>query len=91
MEDNEDDIYLAPEVVDSNSGAAKSVISFLDWLTSSQSTMPDFDHVLVTDDTSYVALDKVISRLHKPISTDSNGNYFLLTNLKLMYQQFSRP
>ena len=71
MEDNEDDIYLAPELYDSNSGAAQAVITFFNYLTSSRSPMPNFDYVLVTDDTSYVALDKVLSRLHKTIGDTS--------------------
>ena len=76
MEDNEDDIFLAPELTDSNLGATKSVISFLDWLVSPSSLVPNFDYVLITDDTSYVALDKVVSRLHKGLSESTDiGKY----------------
>jgi hypothetical protein len=78
MEDNEDDIYLAPELVDSNFGSTKSVIFLLDWLVSPHTTVPTFDYVLITDDTSYVALDKVESRLHKTESTSMGKTYFLL-------------
>ena len=65
MEDNEDDIFMATELIDSISGATKSVISFLNWLVSPNSLVENFDYVLITDDTSYIALDKVVSRLHR--------------------------
>ena len=77
MEDNEEDIYLAPELVDSNFGSTKSVISLLDWLVSPRTTVPTFDYVLITDDTSYVALDKVESRLHKTESTSMGNTFFI--------------
>ena len=69
MEDNEEDIFFAPELTDSDSGASKSLISFVEWLTSSQSPASDFDYVLVTDDQSYVALDKLLPQLHKYLPT----------------------
>ena len=69
MEDNDDDIYLAPDLADSGSGASKSLISFVEWLTSSHSPASDFDYVLVTDDQSYVALDKLLPQLHKYLPT----------------------
>ena len=78
MEDNEEDIYLAPELVDSNFGSTKSVISLLDWLVSPRTTVSTFDYVLITDDTSYVALDKVESRLHKTESTSMGNTFFYL-------------
>ena len=73
MEDNEDDIFLANDLTDSNSGAAKSVISFIQWLTSSQSPWPDFDYLIVADDTSYVGVDKVLSRLHKSLTESTSS------------------
>ena len=45
MEDNEDDVYLAPELFDSNSGSSKAFLSFLSWLTSSQSLYSNFEVV----------------------------------------------
>ena len=69
MEDNDEDIYLAPDLADSGSGASKSLISFVEWLTSSHSPASDFDYVLVTDDQSYVALDKLLPQLHKYLPT----------------------
>ena len=68
-EDNEDDIFMATELRDSVSGATKSVISFLNWLVSPNSLVANFDYVLITDDTSYIALDKVVSRLHRTVSS----------------------
>ena len=74
MEDNEDDIFLAPDLTDSDSGAALSVISYIQWLlTSSQSPMPDFDYLLITQDSSFVAVDKLWSRLRKSMLTQASG------------------
>ena len=73
MEDNEDDIYLAPELLDSSSAASKSILSFTSWLTSSHSPVPDFDFILITDDRAFVALDSIANRLHKSVHASDRG------------------
>ena len=77
MEDNEDDIYLAPELLDSSSAASKSILSFTSWLTSSHSPVPDFDFILVTDDRAFVALDSIANRLHKSVHASDRGKILM--------------
>ena len=83
MEDNEDDVFLAPELFDSNSGSSKAFLSFLSWLTSSQSLYSNFDFVLITDDQSFVAIDSIANRLHKSVGTGGpNAGMYLFATLK---------
>ena len=85
MEDNEEDIYLAPELFDSNSGSSKSFLSFLSWLSSSHSPIPNYDFVLITDDQSFVAIDNIANRLHRSIPTGSldSGMFYLQQKLSI--------
>jgi hypothetical protein len=74
IEDNDEDIYLANNLVDTDNNAPKSILFFLTWLTSPQSPMANFDFVIITDDSSFVALDKVMPKLHHSLSSDTTGD-----------------
>lgn len=63
LEDNEDDIYLATELTDTGENAPLAILSFLEYLSSGRSPMPYYDYILITEDSAFLALDQITSKL----------------------------
>ncbi len=84
MEDNEEDIFFATELGDTKSNGPRAVLAFLQWLTSSASPMSNYDFVLITDDSAFVAIDKLLPKLHNTLSAASSGKTFSFTDFSTL-------
>ena len=72
-EDNDDDVFIVSDLVDTKENLALAVASFARWLTDphtyhSSHTPLEFDFLLITEDTAFIALDQLIPKLRFPYS-----------------------
>ena len=54
-----DDVHFVPDVTDVTENAPRALLRFLRWLVETH----DFDHLLITNDEAFLAVDAVASRL----------------------------